>query len=140
MSVWGRAGEGEAERWRGEEGKDACSCSLRAVRTDCNVDLGKVKLTCLADARQFRGCAGLNLGTDVPREGLLTRAMDQSQSLCREYLKVKKVARLNGPFSSRLTILEGRVIRVVYYIFITSVHPQDELRGICTRIHAAGRH
>ena len=89
MRVWGRAGEGEAERGRGEEGEGACSCSLRAVRTGYHIILGKGQLTCLADARQFRGCAGLNSGTDVPREGLLTRAMDQSQSLCREYPKVK---------------------------------------------------
>ncbi len=89
MRVWGRAGEGEAERRRGEEGEGACSCSLRAVRTDYNVNLGKGQLTCLADARQFRECAGLGSGTDVPREGLLTTAMDQSRSLCRGYLKVK---------------------------------------------------
>lgn len=89
MRVWGGAGEGEAKRWRGEEGEGACSCSLREVRRGYYVDLGKGQLTCLVDARQFRGCVGLDSGTDVPREGLLTRAMDQSQSLCREYLKVK---------------------------------------------------
>ena len=89
MRVWGRAGEGEAERWRGEEGEGACSCSLRAVRIGCSVNLGKGKFTCLADARRFRGCAELGSGTDAPREGLLTRAMDQSQSLWREYPEVK---------------------------------------------------
>ena len=81
MRVWGRAGEGEAEGWRGEEGEGACSCSLRVVRTGYNVNLGKAKCTCLADARQFRECAGLGSGTDAPREGILTRTMDQSQSL-----------------------------------------------------------
>ena len=45
---------------------------------------GKGEFTCLADAHRIRGCAGLGSGTDVPREGLLTRTMPQSQSLCRE--------------------------------------------------------
>ncbi len=70
MRVWGRAGEGEAERWGSEEGEGACSCSLRVVRTAYYVNLGKGQLTCLADARQFRGCAELGSGTAVPREGL----------------------------------------------------------------------
>ena len=96
MRGWGRASEGEAQRWRGEEGEGACSCSLRAVRIGYGVNLGKGKFTCLADARQFRGCAGSGSGTDVPREGLWTRAMDWSQSLWKEYPgeRCRKVGRI----------------------------------------------
>ena len=80
----GRSGEVGGRRGRGclflffAGGEDRLSCKF-----------GEGKLTGLADARQFRGCAGSGSGTDVPREGLLMRAMDQPQSLCREYPALK---------------------------------------------------
>ena len=89
MRVCGRASEREAERRGGEEREGACSRSLWVVRTGNNVRFRKGQSTCLADARQIRGCAGLGLSTDVPRERVLTGPMYQPQSLCRDYPKTE---------------------------------------------------
>ena len=52
---------------------------------------GKGRSTCLADARQIRGCAGLDSSTGVPREepskGLMYQS--QSQSFCRNHSILK---------------------------------------------------
>lgn len=89
MRICGRACEREAERRGGEEREGASSRSLEGVRIDNSVRFGKEQSTCLADAHPFRGCAGLGLGTDVPREGFSTEPMYQPQSLCRDYPKMK---------------------------------------------------
>ena len=87
MRVCGRASEREAERRRGEEREGTCARSLGMVRTGRNGRSGKGRSTCLADARQFRGCAGLDSSTGVPREesskGLMYQS--QSQSYCRNH-------------------------------------------------------
>ena len=61
------------------------------MRTGNNERFGKGQPTCLADARQIRGCAGLGSSTGVPREESLTGPMyqSQSQSFCRNHSKLK---------------------------------------------------
>ena len=59
------------------------------VSTGNNVLFGEGQSTCLADARQIRGCVGLGSSTDVPRERVLTGPMYQPQSLCSDYSKLK---------------------------------------------------
>ena len=98
MRVRGRASEREAERRGGEEREGACSRSLWVVRTGNNVRVRKGQSTCLAGARQNRGCAGSGSSTDILHEKGLTGPMYQPPSLCRDYRR-RKVSRLNEPSS-----------------------------------------